>query len=442
MKFKPHQCQIEGIKYAYIQQRCLLFFDMGLGKTVIILTLITMLLEQKKVSRVLIVAPKAVAQNVWHTEAIKWDHTKKLTIDVCVGKDWSDADSSTANIVVINKENVPKIDLKRYDMLVIDEVSCIKDPSTKLFKHIKRYSFEYFVGLTGTPLTAGLEYIWSMMYPVDQGMRLGRTNYEFKNRYFYNINKYKWLPKNNAMLLITKAIKDKILIKHVKGNIPVNEIVYMNYEVELQPKLRLMHDSVVKHLVLFDDKGAPLKLMPNTASSLNSALQVCNGCVYIYENDTHYRSVHNIKANALNDILETCDDNVLIAYHFKFDRELISGSLLNGYNGLNKDTVRFIESPKDIDDWNARKIKVGIAHPKSLGKGVNLQQGGSIIIWYGLTWSLEDYEQFNARLARQGQTKPVRVVHLMIKDSVEQQVLRRLNFNRGTQSEFKKLLTG
>lgn len=446
MKLSPHKYQLDAIKFIIIKNKSLLFLDMGMGKTIITLTVISFLLSKNLVKKVLIIAPKAVAENVWSAEALKWDHTANLKINVFVGKNWTDCDSSTADVVVINKENVHKINLKRYDMLVIDEVSCVKDPSTKLFKHIKKATFNYFVGLTGTPLTTGLKHIWSLMFLVDQGAALGKTYYEFISRYFYKVTQYKLELRKESMGLITNAIKKNILVLNAKDNLPPNEIVYINYEVNFNKTAKKMHDEVVKHLVLFDLFERPLKLMPNVASSLNYALQICNGAVYTCNPNSKklinpsYEIIHTSKHSALLDVLETCNDNVLIAYQFKFDLDMLRYGLVGVNDEYTLKNVRTLSTPVDIKDWNDRKIKIGLCQPKSLGKGVNLQKGGSIIIWFGLTWSLEDYDQFNARLARQGQTMPVRVINLIIKDSVEQSVLKRLSFNRNNQAEFKSLL--
>lgn len=446
MKFLPHKYQLDAIKFIIIKNKSLLFLDMGMGKTIITLTAISFLLSKKLVCKVLIVAPKAVAENVWSAEALKWDHTENLKIDVFVGKHWVDCDFSNANIVVINKENVHKINLKLYDMLVIDEVTCVKDPSTKLFKHIKKADFNYFVGLTGTPLATGLKHIWSLMFLVDKGIALGKTYYEFISRYFYKVTQYKIELRKESMGLITNAIKKHILVLDAKNNLPPNEIVYINYEINFNKTAKKLHEDVVKHLVLFDLFEKPLKLMPNVASSLNYALQICNGAVYNCNPNSKktinptYEIIHTLKHNALLEILETCNDNVLIAYQFKFDLDMLRYGLVGVKDEYTLKNVRSLSTPTDIKDWNDRKIKIGLCQPKSLGKGVNLQKGGSIIIWFGLTWSLEDYDQFNARLARQGQTMPVRVINLIIKDSVEQSVLKRLNFNRYNQDNFKSLL--
>lgn len=447
MKFKPHQYQLDAIKFILTQNKSLLFLDMGMGKTVITLTAISFLLERKLINKVLVVAPKAVAENVWSAEGLKWAHTEHIPIEVCVGKHWSNAETSRAQVVVVNKDNVAKLNLDHFDMLVIDEVTCIKDPSTKLFKHLKRGVFNYFVGLTGTPLTTGLKHIWSLMFMVDRGVRLGRTYYEFISRYFYKINQYKLELRKEAMGTITRLIKDKVLVLSAKGNLPPNEIVYINCEVDFNPRGRRLHDDVVKHLVLFDKFDRPVKIVPNIAVSLNYALQICNGAYYKSRSvqfkepiNPTYDVIHTSKFDALKEILETCNDNVLIAYQFKFDLDMLKFGLLSLSEEYTSDNVRSIYTHQDVADWNARKIKIGLCQPKSLGKGVNLQHGGSIIIWFGLTWSLEDYDQFNARLARQGQTMPVRVINLMIRNSIEQVVLKRLHYNRNNQSEFKTLL--
>lgn len=391
------------------------------GKTVITLTAIKQLIDDYAVSRVLVIAPLTVAQTVWSDEASKWEHLQGLRVERVLGSQEARraALEREADIYVINRENVCWLvseGLWRFDMVVIDELSGFKSNSAKRFKALRsvRSSVHRIVGLTGTPSPNGLMDVWAQTYLLDRGERLGKTLTAYRDRYFTPGHRngyivYDWKLKMGAEEAIHKALADLYVCLR-------NPIEIERVDIEQKVLInRKSYDTMKKMMVLGisnADSGGCTEIAATTAASLmNKLLQLANGSVY--DEDGTWHEVDNSKLTALTEALEAADDNVIIYYRYVADRERIKAAVPEAV---------VLEGEEQVRAWNAGKVKVLLAHPASAGYGLNLQQGGSIIIWFGLPWSLELYQQANARLARQGQSKPVRIISLIAEGTVDEKV--------------------
>lgn len=419
---KLHQYQQRAVKFIKNKKRCALYLGMGLGKTLITLTSIAELLDEFAIAKILIIAPKQVANNVWHTEIFKWDRLKHLSFVIVTGKEKIKALKKDVNIYITNRENVVwlyKQQAIHWDMIVVDESSSFKNPSSERFKYLKKFKYEYMIQLSGTPSPNGLLDLWSQIFLLDNGIRLGRAMYIYKQNYFISdFMGYKFTPKNPDN--IYKAISDITLSMKSED--------YLELPPRLSSIVMLDNPEYDKYKEL--EKEFITVLRDHEITTFNAAtltgklLQWCNGAVYNeYKNVIH---VHDAKLNALKDIIEdNPTENILVAYNFKSDLK----RLLERF----KEAVQLDGSDIIINRWNKGKIRLLLAHPASSGKGLNLQQGGNIIVWFGLTWNLEDYLQFNSRLHRQGQYKPTIVNHIVIKNSIEEVLLEKLNNKNNTQ---------
>jgi SNF2 family DNA or RNA helicase len=431
MKFKPYPYQDHTINKILELPKVGLFLDMGLGKTVCTLTAIDELMfDSFEVSKVLVIAPKRVAEDTWLREIEKWDHLKHLKISKVLGtqKQRIDALKAVADIYVINRENVVwLVDLYKnswpYDTVVIDELSSFKSNKSQRFKELKKVTplINRMVGLTGTPTPNGYLDLWPQMYLLDRGERLGKTIGGYRDRYFapgrrngYTV--FDWDLKEGAEKAIQNKIKDICISMDAKDYLDLPERINNNVYVTMEPKAKMLYEELEKELILQVDGEEVTAL---TAATLtNKLLQMANGSVYNSERDVIH--IHDGKLEALEDILEFNQEPVLVFYNFKHDYN----RMMKYFKGLNP---RTLEASKDIADWNDGKIRLLLAHPASVGHGLNIQAGGHIIVWFGLTWSLELYQQANARLDRQGQTMNVIVHHLITEGTVDEDVMKALD---------------
>lgn len=408
---------------------------MGLGKSVITLSAIfDLCLDSFLVCKVLVIAPLRVARDTWPAEINKWDHLKGLSYSVAVGteKERIDALKKQSTLYIINRENVDWLVHKsgipfHFDMVVIDELSSFKSYGAKRFKSLLkvRPSVKRIVGLTGTPSSNGLMDLWAEFRILDLGQRLGRYISHYRNTYFKPdkrnaqiIFSYKPLP--GAEEEIYKQISDITISMKSTDYLKMPEYVSNEVFVTLSDKDWKVYSDFKEDMVanLGDDEIDA----DNAAVLSGKLLQMANGAVYDSENKAHV--IHDKKLDALEDLIEGANGKpVLVAYWFKHDLERIK----------NRFPVRKIQSSKDIEDWNDGKIPIAVIHPASAGHGLNLQSGGSTLIWFGLTWSLELYQQTNARLYRQGQRDTVIVHHIITKNTIDEDVLLALTKKEKTQ---------
>lgn len=435
MKFLPHDYQKYAIEYIKSHPITALFLDMGLGKTVTTLTAIRDLMyDTFEVRRVLVVAPLRVARDTWPEEIRKWDHLKKLTCSVVVGNmvERRRALQKKADIYIVNRENLAwlyqnsRLD---FDMVVLDELSSFKNAQSKRFKAMKamRPKVKRIVGLTGTPSGSGLMDLWAEFRLLDMGERLEKYISQYRNLYFTPdkrngmvVFSYKPLP--GAEEVIYHQIADITVSMKANDYLEMPELVSVAKEVTLSEKEKKRYDELKKSLVL-EFPGCEVTAA-NAASLTMKLSQMANGA--IYTDDKNVVGIHDRKLDALEDLVESANGQpVLVAYWFKHDKDRIQKRM----------EARELKEPRDFADWNAGKIPVALIHPASAGHGLNLQQGGSILIWFGLTWSLELYQQTNARLWRQGQqSRTVIIQHIVAKGTIDERILKVLEHKDGTQA--------
>lgn len=427
MKYKPHNYQQFATDFILNQSICCLMLDMGLGKTVITLTALWQLaLDSFDVSRVLVIAPKRVAEDTWPKELAKWEHLTGLTASLVLG---SAAERETALqrkafLYIINRENVAWLVKNHYwdfDMVVIDELSSFKSNKAERFKAMKkvRPMVTRIVGLTGTPAPNTLLDLWPQMYLMDMGQRLGRFIGGFRDRFFLPDKRnreiiYSYKPREGAEDAIYDLISDICISMKATDYLDMPERIDNRIEVSMSPKERKLYDDFQKDMVL--SIGDEELDAVNAAALSNKLLQMANGAVY--GEDKKVIPIHDRKLDALEDLVEAANGKpLLVAYWYKHDLQRIKARFKN---------ARCIDTAKDIDDWNAGKIPLALIHPASAGHGLNLQDGGCTIVWFGLTWSLELYQQLNARLWRQGQKHTVVIHHIVTKGTHDEDVMRAL----------------
>ena len=414
-----------------------LFLDMGLGKTVITLTAIEDLMYDRfDVSRVLVIAPKRVAEDTWSREHRKWDHLKDLRVSVVCGSaaQRKKALAEDADIFVIGRDNVVWLTeiLQEwpFDMVVIDELSSFKSNQAKRFKALRKVlpRSRRVVGLTGTPSPNSLMDLWAEIYLLDRGDRLGKTIGCYREEYFRPGKTdghvvYNWEPRKGAREKIEKLISDICVSMSAEDYLELPERIDVEVPVVLSEKERALYDEMEREQILsMGDEDDPVVAL-NAAGVMGKLLQMANGAVYTEKGNVV--RIHEAKLDALEEIIDTAGEPVLVFYSYRHDKEAICKRIKG---------VREISGPADIADWNDGKIPVLIAHPASVGYGLNLQDGGHVIVWYGLTWSLEQYQQANARLYRQGQQKPVIVHHLITEGTVDEQVMRAIKHKDTSQA--------
>ena len=437
MTFSPHDYQAYAIDYIKTHPIAAVLLDMGLGKTVISLTAIAdLLFDSFEAHRVLVVAPLRVARDTWPAEIEKWEHLQHLTYSVVVGtpKERRAALMAGADITIINRENLQWLIEDSgfpfdYDMVVIDELSSFKNHQSKRFQALMkvRPKVKRIIGLTGTPSSNGLMDLWAEFKLLDMGQRLGRFISQYRNNYFLpdKLNGqiiYSYKPMPYAEDAIYRKISDVTISMKSTDHLKMPELISSKYEVRLSEEERNRYEELKSQLVLQLPEGEVTAA--NAASLTGKLVQLANGAIYSDDGDTV--EFHNRKLDALEDIIEAANGKpLLVAYWFKHDLERIKQRF----------DVREIKSSKDITDWNSGKIPVAVIHPASAGHGLNLQAGGSTLIWFGLTWSLELYQQTNARLWRQGQTAGTVVIqHIITKGTIDERILKALSMKELTQN--------
>ena len=440
MKFIPHDYQKIAIEKIINLPAVGLFLEMGLGKTVSALTAIQELLYDRfEVSKVLVIAPLRVAQSTWPGEIEKWDHLQGLRLAKVLGseKQRIEALHQPADIWIINRENTEwLVDYYGrkwpFDMVVIDELSSFKNPRSKRFRALRKVRplIKRIVGLTGTPAPNGLIDLWSQIYLLDQGERLGKTLTSYRNRYFdpgrrnQNII-FEWIPKPFAEERIYEKISDICVSMKAEDWLQLPERINNVLEIELPEKAKWQYKQLEKDLIL------PLLESDVTAANAavltNKLLQMANGA--IYDEFGEAKEIHDAKLEALEEVVEAANGKpVMVVYAYKHDLDRIR-------KRLKKYNPRTLDSDQDVQDWNVGKIQVLLLHPASGGHGLNLQAGGNIIVWFGLTWGLEYYQQTIARLHRQGQTERVIVHHIIAKGTMDEEVLKALTDKTATQND-------
>jgi len=426
MRYVPHDYQEYAAKQIQDKPACALFLDLGMGKTVVTLTAIQEFLPE--VNRVLVIAPLRVAEDTWSKECQKWDHLNHLRIAKVLGpeKVRIAALTSNAEIYVINRENVVWL-VEHYgrnwpfDLVVIDELSSFKSASAKRFKALRKVRplIKRMVGLTGTPAPNGLLDLWPQLYLLDRGERLGKTLGGYRDRYFVPdrrnqevIFSYKLKPE--AEKAIYEKISDICVSMKAQDYLKMPERIDNLVRVEMSPKEKALYKQLERDMLLPFAEGDIDAV--NAAALSNKLLQMANGAVY--DEFGTVRQIHRRKLDALEDLREGANGHpILVFYAYKHDKDRL-------YEFFGK--ARELNTSQDITDWNAGSIPVAIAHPASAGHGLNLQAGGNIIIWFGLTWSLELYQQANGRLYRQGQNEAVIVHHIVTAGTVDEEVIAAL----------------
>lgn len=435
-----HNYQKAGVEHIIMHPYCGLFLDMGLGKTATTLTAISDLMNDYcEINSVLVIAPKRVAESVWQEEAEKWEHLKYLRFSKIIGtaKQRENAIREVkADIYIISRDNVAWLcalyggGKLPFDMVVVDELSSFKSYKSERFKALRgsRPYLKRLVGLTGTPAPNGLIDLWPQIYLMDRGERLEKTISKYREKYFrpgqtsgHVVYSYRLMEDSEKR--IHERIEDICISMRADDylEMPVRTDNYI--PLRMPDELKKKYDDFEKNKVLeliskqSDDDIKDISVL-NAAALSNKLLQFANGA--IYDEDKNVFPIHDIKLEALKEIVEDSNGQpVLVAWTYQFDRDRIM-------EYLKKFKPRELKTSKDINDWNAGNIQVMLAHPASAGHGLNLQAGGSIIVWYGQTWSLELYQQFNARLYRQGQQNHVVINHLILKGSHDEDVISAL----------------
>jgi len=443
LRFHPYPYQQEAIRWVLDRPAAGLFLGMGMGKTVCTLTAIDELIYNRlEVRKVLVIAPLRVAQDTWAKECQKWDHLQHLRIARMTGTEAQrlEALRRDADIYIINRENVvwltETVQGWPFDMVVIDELSSFKSPTAKRFKALRRKLgwIRRMVGLTGTPAPNGLIDLWSQIYLLDKGLRLGKTLTAYRNTYFrpdrmngHIVYSYKLLPGSEGA--IHERLSDLCMSLKKEDYLQLPGQIYEDVELTPPPPLLKKYKQFERDRIMeaIESDGDIVAL--NAASLTGKLLQFANGAIYDTERGVH--ELHSIKLDALEEMMEAANgEPVLVFYAFQHDRDRIKARF----------DCRELRTNKDIDDWNARKIPMAIAHPASVGHGLNLQDGGHIIIWYGLTWSLELYQQANERLNRPGQKNVCRIYHLILKGTHDERVLKLLKDKDADQSALIRAL--
>ncbi len=441
MRYNPHGYQVKATERILHQKKVGLFLDMGLGKTVITLTAIKELIEDFAVWKVLVIAPKRVAEDTWSREHEKWDHLSELRISKVLGSPAQrmKALKTDADVYVIGRDNVKwLVELFGkswpFDMVVIDELSSFKNPSAQRFRALKKVMplSDRVVGLTGTPSPNGLMDLWAEIYLLDRGERLGRTISEYREMYFragarngYIV--YRWEPYSYSQKDIERKISDICMSMSAEDYLELPERIDNEIRIRLSDKEQKLYDQMESDQLLRIDDEAVVAL--NAAAVMNKLLQMSNGCVYADGGDVV--RIHERKLEALEEIIDTTGEPVLVFYSFKHDLEAIKKRIPEAGE---------LKSSEDIARWNRGETRVLLCHPASVGYGLNLQDGGHVIVWYGLTWSLELYQQANARLFRQGQQKAVIIHHLITDGTVDEQVMKALKAKDTSQSALLEAL--
>ena len=435
MRYVAHNYQNYAKDFILAHKVSALFLDCGLGKTITTLTAINELMyDSFEISKVLIIAPLRVAQSTWKDEIEKWDHLNLLRYSIVVGdeKERLKALKQNSDIYIINRENVDWLVTKsgidfNFDMLVIDELSSFKSNTSKRFKSLLKIRpfFERVVGLTGTPSSNGLMDLWAEFRVLDLGERLGRYITHYRNEYFLPDKRngaviFSYKPQLNAEERIYRRLADMTISMKSTEYLKMPELILNELEINLDEKDQMKYKKFKKEMVMTIQEKEIDAI--NAASLSNKLIQLANGS--IYDEDKKFYEVHNKKLDKLEEIIESANGKpVLVAYWFKADKERIEKRF----------KVREIKTADDIKQWNMGMINLALIHPASAGHGLNLQSGGSTLVWFSLTWSLELYQQTNARLYRQGQKDTVVIHHLITKNTIDEDIMKSLKRKDKTQ---------
>lgn len=439
-KNQLHKYQHRAVNHILDVPKSALFLDMGLGKTTTTLTAIEDLMyDSFNVNKVLIIAPLRVCNTVWAQEAKKWEHTQGLTFSNLAGgkQNMMVGLQRKADIYIINRENVKALvehlgKKWNFDMVVIDESSSFKSPSSQRFKALKKMLpfIDRMVLLTGTPASNGYGDLYSQFFLLDGGFRLGRTQTMFRTRYFdKDFMGWTYTLRDGAIKLIQDQIQDLVLSMSAEDYLELPDFVPSVLGNELEGEL-LRKYLKFKNDMILAVKGDKKITALSAATLSNKLLQFCSGNMYGEDGTVHH--IHNLKIDTLKEIIdENPNDNILVAYNYKHEL----AALVKAF----PEAVTLDKEGLAVEEWNKGNIKLLLAHPASAGHGLNLQDGGSLIVWYGFTWSLELYQQFNARLHRQGQTKKVRAMHIAVGD-IEHDLMTALAKKDVVQSELLEVL--
>ena len=438
-----HSYQNRGVQHIIDNPFCALFLDMGLGKTVTTLTAIKELMDACIITNALVVAPKKVTQVTWTDEIKNWAHLQDLTISVIDGdvKHRRAAMAKKADIYAVSRDNIVWLVTEYggiklpFDMVVIDELSSFKNHASKRFRAMKRVRkfIPRVVGLTGTPSPNGLIDLFAQMYLIDEGERLGKTITGYRDRFFRPDKRngdivYTYAlkqPADETEKQISDLISDITISMTAEDYLKMPDKIMLFDTVELPNKVYDNYLDFEREQVLELINSDEMITAASAAALSNKLQQYANGAIYdAYRNVKH---IHDEKLEKLQEIVEAANGApVLVAYSFIHDLDRIM-------NALKEYKPVKLEKPEHIAQWNDGKIQVLVTHPASAGHGLNLQKGGNILVWFGNTWSLELYMQFNARLYRQGQTKPVYIHHIVSKGTVDEKIIKALSGKKETQ---------
>ena len=450
MKFTPHKYQERAISFLIEQPYCALFVDMGLGKTVATLTALKALREDYlDIRKVLVIAPKSVALNTWSGECAKWDHLNGTRISMVMGESWkrNAALRADADIYVTNRDNTvwlvsQYVDIERrkmkmswpFDCVVIDESTSFKNFQSKRWRALAlvRPYIRRLIELTGTPAPNGLMDLWPQIRLLDGGERLGKHIGQYRDAYFHPGARngsviYEYVPKRGAREQISEKISDICLSMKAEDYLDMPDCIDAGLKLDLNDMFgyRVLEMNCVAELA----DGAEI-LAVTAAALANKLLQFASGAVY--DDDHTWHEVDTTKIEALTELIEQTAEPVLVYYNYKHELARIQTAVT--------DAVSFHGEPDLLDAWNNGEIRVMCAHPASVAFGLNMQAGGHIIVWYSPTWNLELYQQANARLLRQGQTKPVILYHLVCKGTMDETVMTALQNKEGLQDAMMRII--
>lgn len=451
MKYTPKRHQEIALEFLQTHERCALFLDMGLGKTVVTLTYVKQLLDDFAINKVLVIAPKRVAEDTWTRESDKWEHLSDLRISKVLGtlNQRSKALEKTADIYVINRENVVwLVDYYKhkwpFDLVVIDESSSFKSGQSKRWKALKKVIklSRYVIELTGTPAPNGYLDLWAQIYLLDGGETLGKTFLAYRATYFtpgaHNDDRvFQWVMRRGAKARIDQALKEFCLSMSKDDWLQLPDIIYNNVIVKMTPSERRIYDKfsedkilpLLNGLLSEDPQDAESAVIGSTAAvASGKLLQLANGAVY--DDDGNVFHVHDQKISALEELTES-GNNLLVFYSYKHDLDRLKKAFPN---------AKEMKTSEDMTKWNKGEISMMLVHPASAAYGLNIQEGGHTIVWFGLPWSLELYQQANARLYRQGQEHSVIVHHIICDRTMDEKVLSALQSKDASQRSLLEAL--
>lgn len=446
MEFRPHAYQTYCIQRIIEQPRIGVFLDMGLGKTLITLTALhTLKYDRWAINKALVIAPKKVAENTWTAEAAKWDHLKNERVVVCLGSEAERiaALNQTADVYVINRENTEWLTHYYghkwpFDVVVLDESSSFKNHRAKRFRALRAMlpRISRLIELTGTPSPHGLTDLWAQVYLLDGGVRLGRTISAYRDAWFVPDKRsrdmiYSYAPREGAADEIYQRISDICISMKAKDYLELPECIYDDIPVKLDAAAQRKYEQMERDMLLPVAEDSDEVITAATAATLTGKLlQLCNGAAY--DQDGNVVEVHRCKIEAFLETVEQLNgQHALVYYHFRHDLDRLLTALQPMIRqGLR---VRVYESAQEERDWNSGQIDILLAQPASCGYGLNLQGGGHHVIWFGLTWNLEEYQQANKRVHRQGQQHPVIVHRLIVQGGTDEDVIKSLEVKDGTQ---------